>query len=143
MSKTVIAAITDARALLDTFLASDLQDMHVAVGGMDMFLARKGGRANPMTRVAAVPAPAVPAPVASAAPLGKELSVKAPHVANVVWLAPVGQHVAVGEKLAVLRVLDEEIAVQAAAAGHVLAQSAQAGALVEYDMPLLTLREAA
>ncbi len=137
---TTRAAIQDARALLETMLAADWQEVHVVSGGTEIFLARPQGRANPM-RVAPVAAPvaAVAAPVAQ----GKDVLVKAPHVATLVSCAAAGQSVAAGETIAVLRVLDEEIALSAARAGTVVGADAAAGALVEFDTPILTLREAA
>lgn len=134
------AAIQDARALLETMLASDWQDMHVVSGETEIFLARFGGRANPMRAVAPVAVPAVPS---ARVVLGKEVCVKAPHVATLVSTLPVGRQVAAGETIAVLSVLDEDIALAAPVAGEVLVAQAATGALVEFDTPILTLREAA
>jgi biotin carboxyl carrier protein len=61
--------------------------------------------------------------------------VKAPHVATLVSTLPVGRQVAAGETVAVLSVLDEDIALAAPVAGRCLAQAA-AGALVEFDTPI-------
>lgn len=132
------AAIQDARALLDTMLAHDWQELHVVSGGIEIFLARREGCANPM-RARMVAAPSIAPPL----PLGKEVPIKAPHVATVVSLAQVGKAVAAGDTVVVLRVLDEEHRVVAAGAGVVESVGAAVGDLVEFDMPLLTLREAA
>ena len=132
------AAIQDARALLDAMLSHEWQEVHVISGGTEIFIARAGGRANPMR----VP-PVDPAPVAVAPPQGENIQIKAPHVATLVSFAPLGHHVSAGDTIAVLQVLDEEIPLLATGDGMVDSVSVKAGNLVEYDMPILTMRGAA
>lgn len=123
-------AINDARALLDALLASDCHDIHVRSGDTEIFIAREGGRSNPM----------LSAPVASsAATSAYERTVTAPHVATVVSIAAGGTRLSAGDRLAVLDLLGEEVQVLAATAGVVGRHLADAGDLVEHDMPLAVL----
>lgn len=142
MSKDPIAAaLDDARGLLDALLASDWKDAHVVAGATEIFIARDGGRANPM-RAAPVAAvvDAAPDAVASAA---EEIAITAPHVATLVRTAVLGEHVAVGQVLATLSVLDAEEPLVAEQAGRVGMIQAEAGALLEFGTPILTLSAAA
>ncbi len=131
-------AITDARALLDTLLTSDWQDMHVLSGGTEIFIARTGGRANPMRSASEPLAPPSPAPVAA-----PETPITAQHVATLVDIAPVGTVVQAGQKVATIRVLDEEEALLAPVAGHITDSAAAEGALIEYGMTILRIAQAA
>lgn len=143
MSKDPIAAaLDDARALLDTLLASDWKDAHIVSGATEIFIARDGGRANPMR------AAPFAAGVADAAPHGgtsaaAEIAIKAPHVATLVRTALVGEEVEVGQVLAVLSVLDAEEPLLADRAGRVSVVHAEAGALLEFGTPILALSAAA
>ena len=136
----VVQAINDARALIESLLTSGFQDMHVVSGDAEIFLARAQGRANPMRA-----RPAAVAPVAGthATPLGAEVMVKAPHIATLGATAPVGSVVSAGDTIATLSVLDEDIALLAPIAGEIIATQASSGSLVEFDQPILTLREIA
>lgn len=129
----IAAAIDDARALLDALLANDWRDAHVAVGDTEIFIARAGGRPNPM-----VAAP-VPAPAHAAA---RGQAVTAPHVATLVSTAPLGASVDTGQAVATIRVLGDETAVLAPFAGRIAALSAAPGALLEFGMPIVLLGEA-
>lgn len=133
---TLQSAIDDARALLDTLLASDWQDAHVVSGTTEIFIARDGGRPNPMRQ-------AVTAPVAtSSAPEERQepgQAVTAPHVATVVNVVAIGTLVESGARVATIRVLDTEEVVVAPHAGTVTAIHADAGTLVEFKTPILSL----
>lgn len=131
-------AITDARALLDTLLTSDWQDMHVMSGDTEIFIARTGGRANPMRSASEPPAQPSPAPAA-----GPETPMTAQHVATLVDVVPVGTVVQAGQKVATIRVLDEEEALIAPVAGHVTGSIPAEGALIEYGMTILRIAQAA
>jgi biotin carboxyl carrier protein len=139
---STLQAINDARALLDMLLASDWQEMHVVTGDTEIFLACKGGGANPMrsTPPAAQAMPvAAPAPAASA----PEAAVKAPHVATLVNALPVGTTVTAGQPVATLRVLDEQEVVEAPVSGRIIRIHAADGALLEYGTALLSIAEVA
>lgn len=127
-------AINNARALLGTLLASSFQDMHVVSGDMEIFLARPAGGANPM-RGQAAPAPT------EAAPLGKDTLIKAPHVATLFTTAALGDRVSAGQEIATLSVLDEQFPLLAAIAGTIVGIKSAVGSLIEFDQPLLLLRQ--
>jgi acetyl-CoA carboxylase biotin carboxyl carrier protein len=134
------AAIDDARTLLDTLLASDWHDIHVVSAETEIFIARDGGRANPMRRseIAANP-PASELPDVS----DESQVVTAPHVATVVDVLPIGTQVESGARLATIRVLDGEEDVPAPQSGTVIAIHAPSGALVEFKAPIVSLRAGA
>lgn len=138
MADTMTRAIDDARALLGTLLSGGWQELHVVSGNTEIFIAREGGRPNPMRQALAAAAP----PASTAAPQVEEV-VTAPHVATVVDVLPVGTTVAAGERIATIRVLDGEEIVASPAAGRVAAIHAAAGALVEYKAPIVSLSGAA
>jgi biotin carboxyl carrier protein len=133
-----VQAITDARALLDTLLGSGWHELHVQSEDMEIFLARPGGGANPMRFV---PAVVVEAPAAITA-AGAETVVKAPHVATLVDALPIGTTVTAGQKVATLRVLDEEEGLEAPCAGTVVRIGAEVGALLDFGAAVLTIAEA-
>lgn len=131
-------AINDARALLDTLIASDWNDIHVVSGESEIFIAKTSGRANPMLERHDV-APAEPA--ASRAIVREE--VRAPHVCTLVEVVPVGTRVSVGDRVAVLRVLDDEQPLLATLAGTVGAHPADVGGLLDFGAPVVVLELAA
>ena len=130
------SAIDDARALLDTLLTSGWQDIHVESGTTEIFIARDGGRSNPMRQVPAFP---VAASAAQEEPEDQVHSVTAPHVATVVDVAAIGTWVDDGARVATIRVLDVEEMVAAPHAGTIIAIHAEVGALVEFMTPILSL----
>jgi len=136
---TMDRAITDVRALLDTFISSDWQELHVVSGEIEIFIARAGGGANPMRLGTAVGDTELPAAPAT----GAETSVMAQHVATLVHVLPVGTDLKAGDTVATIRVLDTEEAIPAPVAGRIMSLSADVGALVEYGMPILSIAQAA
>ena len=128
-------AVEDARALLDTLLASAWTELHVASGGTEIFVAMAGGRENPM-RAAAEPAVTV-----SAAEPAIVVEVPAPHVATLVSVEAEGASVAAGARVATLRVLDEEKELLAPVAGRVVRGLAKPGDLVEVGQPVVALEK--
>ena len=129
-------AITDARALLDTLLTSGWQDMHVVSGDTEIFVAQAGGRPNPM-RVAPVSELAMQ-PVSA-----QETAVAAPHVATLVDMLAVGTAVKAGQTVATIRVLDDEEVLTAPIDGRIATAHVQAGSLVEFGAPILSIAQAA
>lgn len=134
-----IAAINDARALLDALLGSDWREIHVVSGDTEIFIARNGAGANPMRAVPAAPV----AEAASPLPPVVEKAVTAPHVATLVEAVSVGTRVEAGQTVATLHVLDEPIAVAAPGAGTVVRVDASPGELLDFGAPLLTIAQAA
>lgn len=132
----VTRAINDARALLSTLISSEWQELHVVSGDTEIFVARAGGGANPMR--APQLSEVIEEPAAE-----PELQVKAPHVATIVASLQVGTLVSTGQKVATLRVLDEEKDVLSPISGTIVRIDAELGALVEYDDPLLSLVQVA
>ncbi|MBC2670582.1 hypothetical protein ACFOON_10940 [Novosphingobium piscinae] len=134
-----LAAITNARALLDTMLAGGWNEVCVQGEEGDYFLARHPGTPNPLT---APPAAAV-SPAAAASPpvqAPAARAVTAPHVGTVVWLAPVGTAVGEGAAVARLAVLDETVEVAAPAGGTVTGHGVKVGDLAEFKTELVTLQ---
>jgi acetyl-CoA carboxylase biotin carboxyl carrier protein len=125
--------ITNSRALLRLFSQSDYGELHVRSGDFEMFVARAGGRRNPMRDAAPAPAPAARA----------SYLVTAPHIASLVSTLPVGSVVAAGDKVARIALLDEAIDIVADQAGTIDTLLVQPGALIEYATPLLSLTSAA
>lgn len=129
-------AIADARALLAALTTSEWREVHVASGGTEIFIAKPGGRQNPMRA-------ATTAPTRPSADVGALVAtVTAPHVASLHSVASAGAKVAQGDRIAVLRVLDEHHDLLAPAAGVVAATLAAPGDLVEFGQPVLTLAAA-
>lgn len=131
-------AIDNVRALLDAMLASGWEQACVTGKDGDYFLARQPGTPNPLLAApeeAALAQPAVaPIPAECAS-----LTVCAPHVGTVAWLAPIGAVLAEGAAAARLAVLDDQVDVPSPKAGTVTAQSAQIGDLAEFSTPLVLL----
>jgi biotin carboxyl carrier protein len=134
----VIAAVDDARALLDTLLTSGWRQLHVASGDTEIFLAHDGGAANPMRLV--TPAPVVATPAAQA---GLETVVPVPHVATLEQALAVGTQVIAGQAVATVRVLDEQQDIIAPTSGTIVRVDATPGALLEYGATLLSIAAAA
>lgn len=132
-------AIADARALLDTLLTSDWQELHVVSGDTEIFIARPGAGPNPLH--AERESTAVPEPVTIAAPEPSTTEIKAPHVATFVSAPGVGTAVLAGERVATLRLLEEEIVLVAPVAGTIAGVTAAAGSLLDYGAPVLSLVE--
>jgi acetyl-CoA carboxylase biotin carboxyl carrier protein len=117
--------IANSRALLRLFIQSDYGELHVRSGDFEMFVARAGGRRNPMRDARAA------------------FLVTAPHIASLVSTLPVGSVVAAGDKVARIALLDEAIDIVADQAGTIDTLLVQPGALIEYATPLLSLTSAA
>lgn len=138
---SVSQAINDARALLDALVTNGWKEMHVVSGDSEIFLARQGGRANPMRHVA-VPAQPVTAP-ATQGGQGRETEVQIPHVATLVRVLAVGTSVAAGQSVATLRVLEVESEVAATVGGTIVRVDAAPGDLLDYAALLLSIEEGA
>lgn len=118
-----MVALGEVRALLGLFQRSDLRDLSVRTGGWTIFAAKPGGGS----------APGTPTP----ASLGT--TVDAPHLGLFFAATAVGETVAIGDRLGVLRVLDEERPVDSTASGRVTALLVADGATVEFGTPLIGL----
>ena len=126
------AAIADARALLEVLSQNGWQEAHVIVGGTEIFIARDGGRVNPMRVATAAP---------SLASLADRciIDVTAPHVATLVGVAALGTQVFVGQTVATIAVLGKDEEVLALKAGTVFEVAAAPGDLLEFGTLILTL----
>ena len=102
-------------------------------GETEIFIARDGGRSNPMRAESSAPLQE------SAEPATRLEAVAAPHVATVAWLAQAGALVAAGDIVARIEVLEESEDVPAPVPGQVAEAVAQIGALVEYGETLLRI----
>lgn len=137
LDEKALAAITNARALLDAMLAGGWEDVCVQGEEGDYFLAKQPGTPNPLmgatTTTLSVDATVAPAAAPATRP------VTAPHVGTVLWLAPVGASHAEGDVVARLAVLDDAVEIVAPAAGIVAEHAAQVDGLAEYGVTLLVL----
>lgn len=142
-SDTVDGAINDARALLQTLMASDWREAHVRSGGTEIFIARDGGGSNPMREPAPIAHAALAAGPADAgqAATGSDTVVTAPHVATLVETLPVGAAVVVGQTVATLRVLDDTETVEATVAGTITGVGAAVGDLLDFKAPILSIAQ--
>ena len=156
----------DIEALMREFEASDLAEMHLRAGDVELFLARDATASPPWagtatradaavtaTSAAAAPKTTTAAPVAPAAataapevPAGGEL-VRAPYMGTF-YRAPKpgaahfvepGQHVAVGTELCLVEVMKLFTAVRAGVSGTVQQVLAQDGQLVQEGAPLFLI----
>ncbi|EIZ77813.1 acetyl-CoA carboxylase, biotin carboxyl carrier protein [Novosphingobium sp. Rr 2-17] len=137
---TATQAINDARALLDTLVANGWHEMHVVSGDTEIFLAAQGGGRNPMRDVMVSATAATPAPENVAVP-SREVEVKAPHVATLVSLVAVDTMVMAGQRVATIRVLDDEMELPAEVSGTVARVNAAAGDLLDYATPIAVIAE--
>lgn len=126
------ATINDARALLREFARSQWQELYLVNDGLEIFIARQGGGANPMT-TAAAPAPA-PRPEAV-----NKVQLSTPHVATLLTCAAEGAALKAGDVAATLELLDETVDVLAPVAGRVSLVSAASGSLLEFGAPILVI----
>lgn len=129
-------AIQDARALLDALVSSGGGEVHVTVGGTEIYISRTSGMASPMLAPARVPAEAAQATRAAVA-------VPAPHVATLLTIVSAGARVREGDEVARLGLLDEEIAVLAPCDGAVTEVEATPGQLLEYGVTILSVAKTA
>lgn len=123
--------IDEIRAMLRDFRQSPWLDFHVVSDGWKIFLAKPGGKANPMLGVAV-------GEMENAASL---LSVDAPHLGLFSTRVEVGSQVEAGACIGVLKVLDRITEVCAERAGLVDAVFFKDGDLVEYGEPMIALRQ--
>ena len=134
-------AIDNARALTVAMIEHGWGTVHVASSTGEFFLAKESGHRDPLSPVASaapVPAVAIALPVATAA--APAVEIKAPHIATVVSLVPVGTAVAAGQILATLRVLDTTSEVFAPTAGTIAGHGAAVGDLAEFGTVLVRLQ---
>lgn len=135
-AQSIIAAIDDARALLDALLSSNWQEAHIVSADTEIFIARAGGKLNPLQQKPIVGAQSDTADE----PL---IDVTAPHVATLVSTATNGSRVATGQVIATIRVLGDEKTIVSPCEGVIEKSQAVEGALLEFGTPILTLRGAA
>lgn len=134
------AAIDNARALLDSFLQSEWQELHIAsADGFELFIAREGGGPNPIFGVDEPTEGSLPAP----APARSTVEIAAPHVATVAWVAKEGAAVASGDAVVRLSVLDEETELTTERGGRIAAVEVEEGQLVEFGTIVLRIAEKA
>lgn len=139
MTDPTDAAIHDARALLQTLMASDWREVHVRSGEAEIFIAREGGGANPMRASAPIASVEPASPLAATS--GSNVVVTAPHVATLTDALSVGTVVSAGQTVATLRVLDQTEAVEAPVAGAITSVSAAAGDLLDFKAPILSITQ--
>jgi biotin carboxyl carrier protein len=134
--------IATTRALLRMFEQSGYGDLHVRVGDYALFVARTGGRVNPL-RVAVPEKPITVAATAAVLPKPAASStISAPHIATMLSAIPVGSAILAGDHVARIVLLGEAIDLTAEHAGLVEAIIAQPGALLEYGAPIVTILSA-
>ena len=130
-----IAAIDNARALLETFAANGWDSAVIRLGDSEFAFSRTDLLGRPET----VEGP-VGSSVAAAAPAVQAAhSVTAPHVGTVVSVAAPGTELAGGAVAAVLSVLDETVDVLTAQPGRVVSVGVKPGDLAEFGTVLAQL----
>lgn len=125
-------AINDACALLNTLIVSEMVEMHVVSGDIEIYIARQGGGTNPM-RVGKATVPAKMAEVPQPTYL------TAPHVATLVDVIAAGSKVTQGDWIATLRVIGDTHQISATSSGHVTEVFAMQGDLLEFGMQIASL----
>jgi acetyl-CoA carboxylase biotin carboxyl carrier protein len=125
-------AINDARALLAALIAGDQRDVYVRSGDTEIFIARQGGRSNPMRAEK-------PNPTRQPGEQTLVADIFAPHVSNLIGVMAVGSVVESGDWVATISVLDEEHHVLAPTAGEIAEIFSEKGALLEYGSRILSI----
>lgn len=136
MSRTgspIVKAIDDARLLIDAMRASNWRELQVVVDGTELFIARDGGRPDPMRGSVA------PAGTGYGTP--HETVIRAPHVGTIVDTVRQGTQLKAGQTVATIRVLGDLALITTSAAGRVIAFHATTDALVEFGAPIATLAQ--
>ena len=113
--------VEEARAMLGLFAGSPWRDLHVRGGGFELFLAKMGGSANPMIRLAVDECGA---------------QIFAPHLGLFFASLPAGAPLEADTVIGQLEVLGEREDVRAGRAGHLASILVADGVLVEYETPL-------
>jgi biotin carboxyl carrier protein len=134
----VRSLVNDARVLLGQLRQSQWGELHLRTPQGEIFIARHGGRPNPMRR-SATQAVAAAEDAGVATSLAAGHVVRAPHVGTVLAALPARARVEANGVVCRLSVLGEAIAVSSPHAGVVGEVFAVNGALVEYDSPLFTV----
>lgn len=122
--------LDEAHALFEAFRRGSWASLHLRAVGLEMFVSRMAGAANPMN--AGPAAPVLPAPDGGA--------LKAPHLGTLTALASLGERIEAGQAFAALRLLDDRVDLLAEEAGVVIEHLAAIDSLVEHDQPLIRLR---
>lgn len=125
-------AINNARALLATLVAGDVLDVYVALEGTEIFIARQGGRSNPMrvTKVESIPKHSTSSSLTE---------INAPHVSTLVEILAVGKPVVTGDWVATVRVLEDEHQITAPSDGSVIETFGVKGSLLQFGDLILTI----
>jgi biotin carboxyl carrier protein len=131
---TADTRFNDAAAFFTLFRGSPWKSCHLRAGGIEIFVSRDPGVANPMTgapaELRAAEAPAVSAPATT---------LRAPHLGTLLALAEIGKPLEPGQAFAQLDLLGETIDLVSEMGGTVADHLLTIGALAEYDQPLLLL----
>lgn len=130
-----VAAIDNARALLETFTANGWDSAVIRLGESEFAFSRTDVLGRPETAEAPVDASASEATPAVRA----TYSVTAPHIGTVVSVAAPGTQLAAGAVAAVLSVLGETFDVVTAQPGRVVAVGVKPGDLAEFGTTLTEL----
>ena len=134
----VRSLVNDARVLLGQLRRSQWGELHVRTPQGEIFIARHGGRPNPMQR-ATTQAVAANEDAGAATIPAAGYVVRAPHVGTVLAALPARARVEANGVVCRLSVLGEVIAVSSPHAGVVGEVFAVDGELVEYESPLFTV----
>ena len=117
--------LAEAVGLVAAFERSDWLDLDLRCGTLCVRLSRRAGGSPSDVQADDL----------------KLTTVRAPHLGTVRSVAPLGQDLALGDVCVVLDLLGEAVEVCVPAAGHVAQVQVNAGDLVDYDQPLLTLAD--
>ncbi len=126
-----VAAIDNARALLEVFTANGWDSAVIRLGDSEFAFSR--------TDVLGRPEPVVAAAAEATLAVQATHSVTAPHIGTVVSVAAAGTELAAGAVAAVLSVLGETVDVVTAQSGRVAAAHVTPGDLAEFGTVLAEL----
>jgi acetyl-CoA carboxylase biotin carboxyl carrier protein len=141
----------DIAAIVDMFEASGIEELVIELPDLNLAIRRGNGDAVPeqgqSPRPAPAAAPSAPPRATAPAPADGTREVRAPTIGTFLRsaepkgrpLIAIGDTVAPGQPLGLIRVLKHDIAIEAPAAGRIADIAAECGALVEYDQILFVI----
>ena len=125
------ATLRQVGVLLEQFQKSEWRELYMRTGSLSLFLAKNGGAPNPLLAAGMTDSTATPGATA----------VVAPHLGTVASTLQPGTDVLAGEIVAQIELLGELIEIACEQSGIVEAVLAPVGSLIEYDAPLLSIRQ--
>jgi acetyl-CoA carboxylase biotin carboxyl carrier protein len=147
----------DIAAIVDMFEASGIEELVIELPDVSLALRRSNGGEGPEPDPSPRPAPKAETPASAAPPRAAPLAradgaseVRAPTIGTFLRaaepagrpLVAVGDTVATGQPLGLIRVLKRDTAIESPRTGRIANIAAESGALVEYDQILFVIAPA-